>query len=93
MQEYQERLTVWTKKTKKTRSIIGSSISTSAMVYVEGIDSPVEMCRILCDRFNPITKITFLQVIKEFIMVSMGEATDTVEAHLQRVQRLKRTSC
>jgi hypothetical protein len=89
-QEYQERLTAWTRKAKKARSIIGSSISASTMVYVEGIDSPAEMWRILSERFNPITKTTFLQVIKEFITVSMDETVDTMEVHPQRVQRLKR---
>src|SRR5947207_1733205 len=89
-QEYQERLTAWTRKAKKARSIIGSSISASSMVYVEGIDNPAEMWRILSERFNPITKTTLLQVIKEFITVSMDETVDTMEIHLQRVQRLKR---
>jgi hypothetical protein len=88
--EYQEQLAAWTKKAKKARSIIGSSISASTMVYVEGIDSPTEMWQILSERFNPITKTTLLQVIKEFMTVKMDEAVDTMEAHLQRVQRLKR---
>ena len=70
--------------------VVGSSISASTMVYVEGIDSPAEMWRILSERFNPITKTTLLQVIKEFITVSMDETVDTMEIHLQRVQRLKR---
>ena len=85
-----EQLTAWTKKAKKARSIIGSSISASIMVYVEGIDSPAEMWQILSERFNPITKTTLLQVIKEFMTVKMDEAVDTMEGHLQRVQRLKR---
>src|SRR5438046_1107527 len=42
-QEYQERLAAWMKKAKKARSIIGSTISASTMVYIEGIDSPAEM--------------------------------------------------
>jgi len=41
--EYQEQLAAWTKKAKKARSIIGSSISASTMVYIEGIDNPMEM--------------------------------------------------
>ena len=42
-QEYQERLTAWTRKAKKARSIIGSSISASSMIYIENIDNPAEM--------------------------------------------------
>ena len=83
-QEYQERLAAWTKKFKKARSIIGSSISASTMVYIEGIDSPADMWRILSERFNPITKTTLLQVIKEFMTVKMDEAVDTMETHLQK---------
>ena len=60
------------------------------MVYIEGIDNPMEMWKILSERFNPITKTTLLQVIKEFMTVKMDEAVDTMEVHLQRVQRLKR---
>ena len=89
-QQYQEQLTAWTKKAKKARSIIGSSITASTMVYVEGIDDPAEMWRILSERFNPITKTTLLQVIKQFMAVKMDEEVDTMEAHLQKVQRLKR---
>ena len=89
-QEYQERLTAWTRKAKKARSIIGSSISASSMVYVEGIDNPAEMWRILSERFNSITKIILLQIIKEFITINMNEMVDMMEIHLQRIQRLKR---
>ena len=90
MQEYRERLAAWSKKAKKARSIIGSSITASAMVYIEGIDDPAVMWQILSERFNPITKITLLQVIKEFMRIQMDEEVDTMERHLQRVQRLKR---
>ena len=60
------------------------------MVYIEGIDSPAERWRILSERFDLITKTILLQVIKEFITVKMDEAVDTMEAHLQSLQRLKR---
>ena len=90
MQEYRERLAAWSKKAKKARSIIGSSITASAMVYIEGIDDPAVMWQILSERFNPITKTTLLQVIKEFMRIQMDEEVDTMERHLQRVQRLKR---
>jgi len=90
MQRHQDELSAWLKKAKKARSIIGSSISASTMVYVEGIDNPAEMWRVLSERFNPITKTTLLQVIKQFMTIKMDEAVDTMEAHLQKVQRLKR---
>src|SRR5579871_458585 len=89
-QEHQEAQSAWLRKAKKARSIIGSSISANTMVYVEGINDPAEMWRVLSERFNPITKTTLLQVIKQFMTIKMDEAVDTMEAHLQKVQRLKR---
>ena len=56
------------------------------MVYVEGIEDPAEMWRILSERFNLITKTTLLQVIKQFMSVKMDEEVDTMEVHLQKVQ-------
>lgn len=59
------------------------------MIYIEGIDSPAEIWHILSE-FNLITKATLLQIIKEFIIISMDEMVDTMEIYLQRIQRLKR---
>src|SRR5438046_10257224 len=41
------------------------------------------------DRYNPKTKTTLFQTIREFMNVKMGEGDD-MEKHLQNVQTLKR---
>jgi hypothetical protein len=42
-----EKLTAWIKKSKQARSIIGASISAVVITYIEGIDDPSNMWRIL----------------------------------------------
>jgi Domain of unknown function (DUF4219) len=42
-EEYDTAIAAWTKKTKKTRKLIISSISLSVMTYVEGTKDPAEM--------------------------------------------------
>jgi hypothetical protein len=88
--EYNTAIAAWTTKAKKARSIIGSSITSSVMIYIEGMDSPAEMWTALSDRYNPKTQTTLLQVIREFMTVKMGDDDMDMERHLQRVQRLKR---
>jgi hypothetical protein len=82
------KLTAWTKKAKKARSIIGSSITASVMTYIEGIDNPVDMWTTLADIYNPKTQTTLLQTVREFMTVKMEDGD--MEKHLQRVKRLKR---
>ncbi len=84
-----EDLAVWSKNAKKARSIIGASISASVMTYIEGMTDPAVMWTTLEDRYNPKTKTTLFQTIREFMNVKMGEGDD-MEKHLQRVQHLKR---
>jgi Reverse transcriptase (RNA-dependent DNA polymerase)/gag-polypeptide of LTR copia-type/Pol polyprotein, beta-barrel domain/GAG-pre-integrase domain/Integrase core domain len=88
--EYNTAIAAWTTKAKKARSIIGSSITSSVMIYIEGMDSPAEMWTALSDRYNPKTQTTLLQIIREFMTVKMGDDDIDMERHLQRVQRLKR---
>ena len=81
-----EQLQTWA---KKARSIIGSSISAAAMVYIEGIDDPAQMWKILSDRFNPKTQTTLIQLVKQLTTTKMDEGMDTMESHLIRMRRLK----
>jgi gag-polypeptide of LTR copia-type len=85
--EYNTAIAAWT---TKARSIIGSSITSLVMIYIEGMDSPAEMWTALSDRYNPKTQTTLLQIIREFMTVKMGDDDMDMERHLQRVQRLKR---
>ena len=82
-------LAEWSRKAKKARSIIGASISASVMTYIEGMTDPAVMWNTLADRYNPKTKTTLFQTIREFMNVKMSEGDD-MEKHLQRVQHLKR---
>ena len=82
------KLTAWTKKAKKARSIIGSSITASVMTYIEGIDNPVDMWTTLAEIYNPKTQTTLLQTVREFMTVKREDGD--MEKHLQRVKRLKR---
>jgi hypothetical protein len=45
-------VTAWTKKSKKARAIIGSSVTADIMVHLEGLESPVEMWRTLAELYN-----------------------------------------
>jgi hypothetical protein len=40
---YNAELAAWTRKAKKARSIIGSSVSESVMTYIEGMVDPSKM--------------------------------------------------
>jgi hypothetical protein len=86
--EFTKSVQEFTVKAKKARSTIGSSISASVMVYIEGMTDPVKIWSTLESKYNPKTKTTLLQAIREFMTVKMLEGDD-LEKHLQRVQRLK----
>ena len=85
-----QHIAAWHKKAKKARSIIGSSLSASVMTYVEGLDDPVDIWKSLADKYDPKTQTTLIQVVREFMTARMDERNETMEQHLQKVQRLKR---
>ena len=87
--EFEAKLDAYVKKSKKARSIIGSSVSAAVMTYIEGVKDPAEMWRILEERYNPKTQTTLLQTLREFMTATM-ESGVNMEQHLQKVQRLKR---
>src|SRR5947207_11402049 len=53
MVEYETAMAAWTKKAKKARKLIISTISPSVMTYVEGTRYPAEMWAILEGRYRP----------------------------------------
>src|SRR5215471_18651852 len=79
---YQQDLAAWNKKCKKARSIIHSAITTSVMVYIDGINNPADMWRILREKYSPKTQTTLLQTFIQFIETKMDDNTDTMEQHL-----------
>jgi hypothetical protein len=81
-------VTAWTKKSKKARAIISSSVTADIMVHLEGLESPMEIWRTLADLYNPKTRTTLLQTVREFMTVQMED--EDMEKHLTKVKRLKR---
>jgi len=87
--EYVKQLALYTKKVKKARAIILSSITGSVMTYIEGIKDPAKMWSTLEGKYNPKTQTTLIQMMKEFMSMKMDESED-VEQHLQKVIALKK---
>jgi hypothetical protein len=58
--EYETRLATFNKKMKKARSTIGASVTPSVMTYIDGIDDPPKMWKVLADRYNPKSQATLL---------------------------------
>src|SRR5579859_6788192 len=58
MEAYEAELEVWTKKAKKVRKMIISTISPSVMTYVEGTKDPAEMWTTLKGHYKPKTRVT-----------------------------------
>src|SRR5271170_3056826 len=90
MEEYETKLEAWTKKAKKARKMIISTISTSVMTYVEGTKDPAEMWTILEGRYKPKTRVTLRQLQRQFNTMKMMDDDGDMEKHLQKVERLKR---
>src|SRR5271156_5810606 len=90
MDDYEAELAAWTKKAKKARKMIISTISPSVMTYVEGTKDPVEMWTILEGRYKPKTRVTLRQLQRQFNTMKMMDDDGDMEKHLQKVERLKR---
>src|SRR5271169_4863052 len=88
--EYETKLETWTKKAKKARKLIISTISPSVMTYVEGTKDPAEMWTILEGRYKPKTRVTLHQLQRQFNTMKMRDDDGDMEKHLQKVERLKR---
>lgn len=70
----------WTKKAKKARKMILSTISPSVMTYVEGTRDPAEMWSILEGRY---TNVTLRQLQRQFNTMKMMDDEGNMEKHLQ----------
>src|SRR3984885_8291760 len=89
-EEYDTAMTAWSKKTKKARKLIISTISPSVMTYVEGTKDPSEMWKILEERYKPKSNVTLRQLQRQFNTMKMTDDDGDMEKHLQKVERLKR---
>src|SRR5579859_5027981 len=90
MEDYEAEFEAWTKKAKKARKMIISTISPSVMTYVEGTKDPAEMWAILEGRYKPKSSVTLRQPQRQFNTTKMLDDDGDMEKHLQRVERLKR---
>ena len=88
--EYDTAMAAWSKKAKKARKLIISSISPSVMTYVEGTKDPSEMWTILEGRYKPKSNVTLRQLQRQFNTTKMTDDDGDMEKHLQKVERLKR---
>jgi hypothetical protein len=89
-EDYETTLEAWTKKAKKARKMIISTISPSVMTYVEGTKDPAEMWTILEGRYKPKTRVTLRQLQRQFNTMKMTDDDGDMEKHLQKVEQLKR---
>src|SRR5204863_6676926 len=89
-EEYDTAMAVWTKKAKKARKLIISTISPSVMTYIEGTRDPAEMWAILEGRYKPKTRVTLRQLQRQFNTMKMFDDDGDMEKHLQKIERLKR---
>src|SRR5271170_4859174 len=89
-EDYEVELEAWTKKSKKARKMIISTISPSVMTYVEGTKDPAEMWTIFEGRYKPKTRVTLRQLQRQFNTMKMSDDDGNMEKHLQQVERLKR---
>ena len=90
MEDYEKELEAWTKKAKKARRMIISTISPSVMTYVEGTKDPAEMWAILEGQYKLKTRVTLHQLQRQFNTMKMMDDNGDMEKHLQEVERLKR---
>ena len=88
--DYDTAMAAWTKKAKKARKLIISSISPSVMTYVEGTKDPAEMWTILEGRYKPKSNVTLRQLQRQFNTTKMTDDDGDMEKHLQKVEHLKR---
>src|SRR6266496_4306604 len=90
MEDYETKLETWTKKRRRARKLIISTVSPSVMTYVEGTKDPAEMWEILEGRYKPKTRVTLCQLQCQFNTIKMMDDDGDMEKHLQKIERLKR---
>ena len=90
VEEHDAEMAAWSKKAKKAKKLIISTISPSVMTYVEGTKDPAEMWRILEGRYKPKSNVTLRQLQRQFNTTKMLDDDGDMEKHLQKIERLKR---
>ena len=90
MTEYETAMAAWTKKAKKARKLIISTISPSIMIYVEDTKDPAEMWAILEGWYRPKIRVILRQLQRQFNTIKMIDDDGDMEKHLQKIERLKR---
>src|SRR5271170_2463292 len=90
VEEHDVKTAAWSKKAKKARKLIISTISPSAMTYIEGMKGPAEMWKILEGRYKLKSSITIHQLQRQFNTTKMLDDDGDMEKHLQKIERLKR---
>ena len=87
---YVAELKAYRKKALPACRILMSAISDRIMTYVEDdLDNPVEIWRILRDRFRPTTDITMAQALKHIMAMRMAE-DGNMEDHIRDFKAAKR---
>ena len=86
MIKYEMTIIMWTKKTKKTRKLIISTISLSIMIYVEGMKDSAEMWAILESRYKSKIHVTLHQLQRQFNMIKMIDDDDDMKKHFQKIK-------
>ena len=85
----EEKVLAYGKNAKKARSIIGTSVSAGVMTYIRGMSDPAKMWKTLADKYDPKTRSTLLQAVKQLSAIKLDEGGN-MEEHLQRLEGLKR---
>ena len=86
---FEVQLKAYIKKCKQARSLLGTTITDAVMTYIEAESDPAKMWSILEERYNPRSKVTLVQRIRELTTAKMDDAVD-IEAHIQHMVLLKR---
>ena len=87
--EYVTRLEESTKRAKKARKMIISTITPSVITYVEGTQDSAEMWNILDGQYKLKFSVTLWQLQHQFNMMKMMDDDGDMEKHLQTIKRLK----
>ena len=86
---HEMRLEKWTKKAKKARKMIISTITPSIMTYIEGTHDPAEMWNILKGWYKLKSSVTLQQLQYQLNTMKIMNDDGNMENHLQMIERLK----
>ena len=86
MMKYETAMAAWTKKTKKARKLIISTISPSIMIYVEGTRDSAEMWAILEGWYRSKTRVILCQLQHQFNTIKMIDDDNDMKKHFQKIE-------